>query len=465
MAYPEESLFYSERGAYTRAWTTLGLIAAGHAGCAKAFEILRRHYDRFNLSPELPEMLRRCNQGGQGMVANTGLYFTPVGRSEDIQVVQRHFQEDYWLEALAARDPSAIWLYPYDRPHCYLLTNVLAYLDLYLATGEARYVDAVDGAWDLFRSNWIAVGGALSIIELIECPPHSHSLYDLLGETCGSAFWILLNHRLHLMRPDDERYIAEIERSIYNVIIANQGGDGGIRYHACLLGRKEPATQDNTCCEGQGARTLSSLPAYVYSLVQDGVSVNLFEPSSISWRQDGADRRLTMHTGFPYSQDVAIQVETPAPSRFRIRLRVPSWTTAPLEVSINGKKEALGAPGTFLDIVRTWAGGDRIEFRLSAKARMTRYQGVDQVAKRERFWLEYGPLLMAATGAGDARIVLFGLRDPEGMVDRLRPEGDACHFVLPGLAIHPDIRFSPYFEIDEEPFSCAPVVDLWNHLG
>ena len=36
------------------------------------------------------------------MIANTRMYFTPVGKPEDIQVVQRYFQENYWLDELAA---------------------------------------------------------------------------------------------------------------------------------------------------------------------------------------------------------------------------------------------------------------------------------------------------------------------------------------------------------------------------
>jgi hypothetical protein len=53
MAYPEDSIFVSERGGYTRAWLTHGLIEAGYAGNAKAFPLLRGYYDWFNQSPYL----------------------------------------------------------------------------------------------------------------------------------------------------------------------------------------------------------------------------------------------------------------------------------------------------------------------------------------------------------------------------------------------------------------------------
>jgi DUF1680 family protein len=145
MAYPEDSIMHSERAGYTRAWVTHGLLEAGYTGYPKAFELLRGYYDWFDRCQYLPKLLRGTAQGVQGMVANTRMYFSPVGRPEDIQVVQRYFQENYWLDGLARRDGTMIWQYPYDRPHNYLLTDIEAYFDLYRATGASRYKDAAAG--------------------------------------------------------------------------------------------------------------------------------------------------------------------------------------------------------------------------------------------------------------------------------------------------------------------------------
>jgi DUF1680 family protein len=264
MAYPEDTIFYSERAAYTRAWLTHGLLDAGYCGKPAAFDLLRGYYDWYNRQNAiLPELMRAAKQGAQGMVANTRMYFSPVGKPADIQVIQRYFQEDYWMDGLARRVPDAVWQYPYDRPHCYLLTNIEAYADLYRATGDPRYREAVLGAWDLYRDNWENTGGSFSIIEFEKNPPKSHYLYRKLGENCGSAFWALINQRLHILHPDDERYAAEIEKSIYNVLIANLAGAAGIRYHTLLAGQKEAPTRHNSCCEGQGTRLIGALPEFI----------------------------------------------------------------------------------------------------------------------------------------------------------------------------------------------------------
>ena len=212
MAYPENTIFYSERAAYTRAWLTHGLLEAAYSGNPKALPLLRGYYDWFNKQPFLPDMLRGAIQGGQGMVANTRVSTSPVGKPADAQVIQRYYQEDGWLAGLAKEDKEQVWQYPYDRPHCYLLTNLEAYMDMYLITGDRRYFNAVLGAWELYRAHWQQAGGSISIIEFEKDPPNSNFLHQKLGELCGSAFWVFLTQRFQLLDPENERYATEIEK-------------------------------------------------------------------------------------------------------------------------------------------------------------------------------------------------------------------------------------------------------------
>jgi DUF1680 family protein len=457
MAYPEDGFFVSERGAYTRAWLTHGLIDAGYAGSSKAFELLRGYYDWFNSRPFLNEALRACNQGGQGMVANTRMHFTPAGRPADIEVVQRYFQENYWLDDLAERRTDALGQYPYDRAHAYLLTNLEAYLDLYRATGSQRYLQAVLGAWELFRRDWQYVGGSFSLIEYQDCVPRANPLHGMRGETCGNAFWIGLNHRLHLLDPSEEKYVAEIERSIYNVLLANQVRSEGIRYHSVLIGRKGEFTCMNTCCEGQATRILASLPEYVYSLADDGIYVNLFERSNIEWRISGETLRLDMQTDFPNRPDVKLIVTPKRPTQTRIHIRVPSWASAAMRVDVNGQRAASGAAGTYVSLSRVWSPGDVITFELPVQLTATRYTGVDRSEGRERYALEYGPILMAALAEPDADIIPQGVSDAVELVSHLEKSSQQrLHFMTAGTSVD----WVPYFEVDAESFSCFPSIKV-----
>jgi len=459
MGYPKNKIFSGEYGAYTRSWVTHGLIEAGYAGNTKAFPLLRGFYDWFNTSVYLPEMLRRAGQGSQGIIPSTRVYFTPVGKPEDIKTVQRYFQENYWMEQLGKREEKAIWLYPYDRPHNYLLTAIEPYLDLYRATGEKKYLEAASGAWDLYHNNWEHIGGSIAICEGTELyPPKSYYLHRNTGELCGSVFWAFLNQRFHLLNPEDEKYVAEIEKSIYNNLIANQVGSTGIRYHSVLVDRKDWSDRQpfamSTCCEGQGTRMMGALPEFINSVSDDGVYVDLFVPSAIDLKTSSGKMTLKMDTKFPYKPDVTLTINSDSPSESVIRIRVPSWASKEMVIMINGKKKATGKPGTYVSLSQTWKNGDKISFILPADFRLTKYTGEEQLPDRERFALEYGPILMAYVNMKGEKDNLALTMDPKKLIKNLKPvSGKPLHFTLNG---NNDFEYMPYFEVQSEPFSCFP---------
>ena len=456
MAYPEDTIFYSERAAYTRAWLTHGLLEAAYSGNPKALPMLRGYYDWFNQQAFLPEMLRGAIQGGQGMVANTRVSLSPIGKPADAQVIQRYYQEDAWLNGLAKREKEQVWQYPYDRPHCYLLTNLEAYLDMYLATGEARYRDAVLGAWELYRDHWEQAGGSISIIEFEKDPPDSNYLRQKLGELCGSSFWVFLSQRFQLLHPDDERYATEIEKSIYNVALANQDRGAGLRYHTIMEGKKEKSTHENTCCEGQGTRLIGSIPEHIYSIAPDGLYVNLYEPSTIRWKVGEQPMELTMKTRFPFEKDVRCVVKTATRGRATLRIRVPSWASGEMKISVNGKTAGVGKPGTYVAIDREWSDGDRIEFELPASIRVRRYKGADQIAEKSRYSVEYGPILLAAVGSSKVELVVDKGKEAKHLASQFVPVfGSPLHFTVRG---NPGQRFMPYWQISEEEFTCYPAI-------
>ena len=456
MAYPEDTIFYSERGAYTRAWLTHGLIEAGYSGNPKAFGLLRGYYDWFDRSPYLPKLLRKAGLGPQGMIANTRIYFTPVGKPEDLQVIQRYFQENYWLEDLSKRKEESIWQYPYDRPHCYQVTFFEAYLDLYRATGDQRYLNAMLGGWDLYHDKWERTGGSMSMEEFVKDPPLSYLLDHNHGELCGSVFWTFFNQRFHLLYPDQERYVAEIEKSIYNVAIANQAGTQGLRYFAVLVGPKKDPTRINTCCEGQGTRLLGSLAEHIYSVARDGFYVNLFEPSTLTWTEGEQSLQAKMTTQFPAEPDVHLDITTVQPVRANIRVRVPSWASSETLFKVNGKSAATGSPGSYVTLDRTWSDGDTIAFTLPMKLKVTPYAGFDEIAGHNRYAVEYGPILLAAVGSTDVTLRVDKGSHPENMLAQLTPmAGRPLHF---SIANNPGIEYMPYWEVAEQPFTCFPVV-------
>jgi hypothetical protein len=462
--YPERTVLHGQNHAYARGWLSQGLVEAGIAGNPKAWPLLRRGGDWFNRSPYLPEMMFRIPIGNQGMVANSRTYLnTNIGVPEDIQVLQRYFQLNSWLDQLIARDPSAIWQYQYERVHSYLIIVLNAYMDMYMATGEPRYLDAMHGAWDIFREHFMHAGGSISVIESYKFPPQqfppkSYHLRMSTGELCGNVFWAVFNEQLRVLYPDDgEKYVAEIEKSIYNVGIANQNTDNGfIRYHARLIGTKENGGCGGTCCEGQGTRFYGMLPEFIYKLTDDGLYVDLYNESEITWEQDGRKLSLHQHTSFPGSPDVKLHFELGEPVKSKIRVRVPSWAVSNMNILVNGKKVASGKPGTYVALHRTWKDKDVISFTLPMGFRLTKYAGITGDFKdKEAYALEYGPLLMGLSGEAVKNGILQLPFAAGELTAKLKPvAGKPAHFAIEGESRA--LEYIPYHEIHREAFTCYP---------
>ena len=153
--------------------------------------------------------------------------------------------------------------FPLSRPHCYVLTPWISYCDAYRATGDTKYIEAMLGAWEIYRNNFIHVGGSSAICEGCDnaYPYQSYYLNKHTGENCGGELWIDFSHRLSQLYPDQEKYVSEIEGTLYNVTLANQDASGDIRYHTNLVGTKDRATHDSTCCEVNNSWLLARLPS------------------------------------------------------------------------------------------------------------------------------------------------------------------------------------------------------------
>ena len=462
MGFSSVDMFEHQNAGYGRSWLTHGLITTGYLGYSQAFDLLRNYYDWFNTYELLDRMNHGSVQGGQGVVANSLVASSPVGVPEDVYTIQQYFQENYWRDGLAQQDPDMLWQYPYDHPHTYLSTSLEPYFDMYLLTGDERYYAMADGFWNLMYNHWINIGGSTSIIEYGDYPPDSQRLSST-GELCGSSFWIRLNQRFHWLHPTKEVYMAQIEQSIYNVIMGNQINDTGLLYHAHLVTYKDynpVGNMINTCCEGQGTRSLGSIPEFIYSMDPESgdLYVNLFQASHIHWTFKGQEATLNMESKFPYDADVEMTISRLTKTVTGIMyIRIPSWATKNVQIMVNDKHVATGKPGSYEAVSRQWTQNDKISFTLPINYSLIKYDGLDQVTGHTRYGLMYGPVLMAITGPDEAEVVISGSQ-PEGLFDLLE--------AVKGMPLHSTIKgmdgyiMKPYWQVGRETFTSVPIIDL-----
>lgn len=447
---------------YDRVMFTRGLVAAGKAGNKDALTILRNFYDYFDTCEYLPNMLRG-GLGTQGSLGTILAYESPVGKVEDLYVNMMYYDMDWWLEALANRIPEAIYRYPLNRSHSYLLVSMESFLAQYTATGEQKYLDAVLGAWDIFNHYYRNVGGGICICEgpiykpgnyTLEGDESSHGVY----ENCGHVFWVELNARLLELFPNEEKYAAQIEETIYNMIIASQAENGYLRYHQLYNGKKWTPSAFNTCCENMATGLIASLPQYIWSVAEDGIYVNMYASSSIKAEIGGKTADITMESDFPYSNNVRITVNKASGALY---VRTPAWNDGKVEIFVNGSS-VVSDNGKYVKLDGL-NDGDVITFELAPKAELHLYEGETTVEGKDRYALTYGPILMAAEGGLNFSHTLqsgktaytIRLNCSAEQLEAALTKGEGLVFTAEEYGA----KFVPYMTIQGQSYAVFPVLD------
>jgi DUF1680 family protein len=181
--------------------------------------------------------------------------------------------------------------------------------------------------------------------------------------------------------------------------------------------------------------------------------------------------KLTTTTTFPEAGDVRIRVDTPQRAALTLSLRIPSWAVKAVEISLNGKPVAAGIPGSDCHLEREWEAGDQVSFKLPMGFRMSRYEGYDQIAGYSRYYLEYGPLLMALVGKSNFERSIRILNDPTQPSAWLKPvAGKPLHYQISTdkgyWVLREDeawaektFEYMPYYEVtQDQEFTAFPVV-------
>jgi hypothetical protein len=469
-----------------------GLDAAARAGNRDAYDLLAAWAKWYcqRVEKETAGDPRARALGGQNYFAATGLMlacFAPGGTPADVCDAYRHVYPA-WMRQLADRNLEGIWKSCRGHPHSAYCYGWIGFLDIYRATGDRRLLDAMLGGWELYHAHWQHPGGTLAICEgdlayppdSLFITPHAHT-----GENCSMVWWARFNHKLHLLFPSEEKYVAEVEKVIYNVGLANQVGQS-ISYHTHLEGRKDRAGIEHTCCEVVGTYLYSTLPQYIYSIAPDGLYVNLFEPSSITWKNSGRTCGLTMTGRFPFQREISLRLTVAEPTPLKLRVRAPGWATADMPVQVNGQQAAVGKPGAYVVLDRTWRAGDVVTLTLPIGFRAARYEGADRIPGHSRYAVLYGPVLMAAVAPLDDKnkVALpdFVFLDKQKKVDAnnvqqlkkwtclVRIAHDPA---VPGAWLTPKpgrpLAFSvagqaepylePFWQVDNESYTCYPVIE------
>jgi DUF1680 family protein len=213
-------------------------------------------------------------------------------------------------------------------------------------------------------------------------------------ETCNTYNMLRLSHHLFAETADAAK-MDYYERALYNQILPSQHPRGGFTYYQGVLPGTYRTYSDREyifwCCVGTGMQNHGLYGEAIYAHQGDRLLVNLFIPSELNWREQGA--RVTQTTTFPDEPRTTLRMKLPAPKKFTVAVRNPVWVApGQIKLAVNGHvAPAKSRPGTYADVTREWKDGDvlSVELPMTLRAEMlpnsTSYVAVF-----------YGPILLAA---------------------------------------------------------------------
>jgi DUF1680 family protein len=267
-----------------------------------------------------------------------------------------------------------------------MLSCFLGILKYYKVTGEGRYLRILEAAWGDITSHRLYITGTASDHEIfVQSGVLRATNEDKMGEGCVTVTWIQFNLSL-LQITGEAKYAVEIERSVYNHLLAAENPQSGcVSYYTALQGVKPyRCDQGYSCCLSSVPRGISLIPEMIGGKIGGTFSVLLYEKgvASTSVRDvNGEDVAVVVKskTQFPEDGVVDFEIEPSRKAVFTINFRVPEWAEnfhATLKAgesfadSIDGSvcgpvvgKVYQGRQGEMLAIRREWKPGDRVEIR------------------------------------------------------------------------------------------------------
>lgn len=288
---------------------------------------------------------------------------------------------------------------------CAAISNVYWNYRMFLATGEAKYMDVLERA----LYNGVISGVSLS----------------------GDKFF-------------------------YDNPLESQGEHDRQRWFGCA------------CCPGNITRFMASISGYTYATQASDIYVNLYIQGSADLQTESGHVALTQTTDYPWNGTVTIKVDPEqAGSSFALRLRIPGWlqqhpvasdlytyTDAPASytLKVNGSRVKATVSDGYATISRKWNAGDIVELDLPMNVR--RIKAHDKVtADRGMLALERGPVVYCLEGQDQPGGTVFDKYIPDGtdIQAAFDPELLGGIMVLSGT-------------VGEVPFKAIPY-STWNNRG
>ena len=298
---------------------------------------------------------------------------------------------------------------------CYTGAAAVAY-----ETDNADYIEALNALWENVTKKKLHISGGIGTRHDIEGFDVDYNLpNDAYLETCagvGFAFW---NGEMATLRRDG-KYFDYFEQALYNNVLASVAEDG-YRYFY-----QNPLISDGSvqrwewhgcpCCPPMLLKLFSSLGTYIYSLDDNGISVNMYIDSEYT------GEKFTVSCNERKIKLDSHGIET------ELRFRVPRYADN-FDIMLNGEKAEFEVINGYTLLKGVFSTDDDIVVSFDTPVRRM-FANPAVEADRGLAAIMRGPYVYCAEGADNADVDIelaaeteFGV-DEEGSITGIDSEGN-----------------------------------------
>jgi DUF1680 family protein len=244
-------------------------------------------------------------------------------------------------------------------------------------------------------------------------------------ETCAAIASVMWNWRM-LLLTGEARYADLMEWTLYNAMLPGVALDGRSFFYINPLADDGRHRRQEwffcACCPPNVARTMPSVPGYVATVDDAGITLHLYAQGTLTAAiPNGPTVELRQETQYPWDGAIAITVDTiDGSAAFALSIRLPAWCATGARVRVNGEEVPVTPPGSYLRLERTWVPGDVVQIDLPMPVRLvTAHPYLFEDAGRVA--IVRGPLLYTVEQADNPGL------DPRDIVLPRHPEFTEAH--------------------------------------
>jgi DUF1680 family protein len=297
--------------------------------------------------------------------------------------------------------------------------------DVAALTGTHEYDHALESIWEDITNTKMHITGGLGAVRGIEGfgPAYELPNAEAYDETCAAVGNVFFNYRMFLL-THEARFMDVAEVALFNNALAGVNLAGNEFFYVNPLetdgitpfnqGKAGRAPWFGTaCCPSNIARLLPQVSGMMYSYDQDEIYATLYASSTTTITLPDGKLTLRQRTGYPFDEQIAIEVTPEKAQHFALKLRIPTWSQDQFvpgalyqfvnasernwEVLINGKKILAPLENGFAVLDRRWKPGDKVLLTLPMPVRFNTALATVE-ADRGRVAVTKGPLVYCAEG-------------------------------------------------------------------